>query len=54
MKKKKNLGSFPRHTIQIQDYVPTTNAKEAEINWFYEDIQDILEWTPEKEMPLSS
>lgn len=37
-KKKKALGSFPRQTIQIQDYVPTTNAKGAEINQFYEDI----------------
>ena len=30
----------------IQVYAPTTNAKEAE--WFYEDLQDLLELTPEK------
>ena len=27
----------------IQVYAPTTNAKEAEIEWFYEDLQDLLE-----------
>ena len=27
----------------IQVYVPTTNAKEAEVEWFYEDLQDLLE-----------
>ena len=30
----------------IQVYVPTTNAKEAEVEWFYNDIQDLLELTP--------
>ena len=32
----------------IQVYAPTTNAKEAEIEWFYEDLQDFLELTPPK------
>ena len=32
----------------IQDYDPTTNAKEAEIKQFYEDLQDLLELTPNK------
>ena len=32
----------------IQVYVPTTNAKEAEVEWFYEDLQDFLELTPKK------
>ena len=32
----------------IQVYAPTTNAKEAEVNWFYEDLQDLLELTPKK------
>ena len=30
----------------IQDYAPTSNAKEAEVEWFYEDLQDLLELTP--------
>ena len=29
----------------IQVYAPTTNAEEAEIKWFYEDLQDLLELT---------
>ena len=32
----------------IQVYVPTSNAKEAEVEWFYEDLQDLLELTPQK------
>ena len=32
----------------IQVYVPTSNAKEAEVEWFYEDLQDLLELTPKK------
>ena len=32
----------------IQVYAPTTNAKEAEVEQFYEDLQDLLELTPEK------
>ena len=30
----------------IQFYVPTSNTEEAEVEWFYEDLQDILELTP--------
>ena len=37
----------------IQVYAPTTNAEEAEVDWFYEDLQDLLEVTP-KSMPFSS
>ena len=29
-------------------YAPTTNAKEAEVQWFYEDLKDLLELTPKK------
>ena len=29
--------------VVIQVYVPTCNAKEAEVEWFYEDLQDLLE-----------
>ena len=34
----------------IQAYAPTSNAEEAEVEWFYEDLQDLLELTPEKEV----
>ena len=37
----------------IQVYAPTTNAEEAEFGWFYDDLQDLLELTPEK-MSISS
>ena len=33
----------------IQVYAPTTNVKEAEVEWFYEYLQDFLELTPKKE-----
>ena len=36
----------PFNITVIQVYAPTTNAKEAEVNWFYEDLQDLLELTP--------
>ena len=45
-KQQNDLCSFPRQTIQvtvIQVYAPTINAKEAEVEWFYEDLQDLLE-----------
>ena len=32
----------------IQVYAPTSNAEEAEVEWFYEDLQDLLELTPPK------
>ena len=34
----------------IQVYAPTTNAKEAEVEGFYEDLQDLLEITPKKDV----
>ena len=36
----------PFNITVIQVYAPTTNAKEAEIEWFYDDLQDLLELTP--------
>ena len=33
----------------IQVYAPTTNAEEAEVEWFSEDLQDLLELTPKKD-----
>ena len=32
----------------IQVYAPTTNAEEAEVEWLYEDLQDLLELAPKK------
>ena len=37
----------------IQVYAPTTNAEEAEAEWFYEDLQDLLELIPPKKMSFS-
>ena len=34
----------------IQVYAPTSNAEEAEVEWLYEDLQDILELTLEKDV----
>ena len=34
----------------IQAYAPTSNAEEAEVEWFYEDLQDLLELTPTKDV----
>ena len=34
----------------IQDYTPISNAEEAEVEWFYEDLQDLLELTPKKDV----
>ena len=31
----------------IQVYAPTSNAEETEVEWFYEDLQDLLELTPQ-------
>ena len=36
--------------IVIQIYVPTTDGKEAEVDWFYEDLQDFLELTPDEDV----
>ena len=38
----------PFNITVIQAYAPTTNAEEAEVEWFYEDLQDLLELTPKK------
>ena len=34
----------------IQVYAPTSNAKQAEVEQFYEDLQDLLELTPQKDV----
>ena len=38
----------PFNITEIQVYAPTSNAEEAEVEWFYEDLQDLLELTPKK------
>ena len=38
----------PFSIIVIQVYAPITNVEEAEVEWFYEDLQDFLELTPKK------
>jgi len=40
----------PFNITVIQVYVPTRNAEEAEVEWFYEDLQDLLELTPKKDV----
>ena len=34
----------------IQVYAPTSNAEEAEVEWFYIDLQDLIELTPKKDV----
>ena len=36
----------PFSSTVIQAYAPTSNTEEAEVEWFYEDLQDLLELTP--------
>ena len=43
----------PFNITVIQIYAPTSNAEEAEVEQFYEDLQDLLELTPKKELFLS-
>ena len=40
----------PSSITIIQVYAPNTNAEEAEVEWFYEDLQDLLELTPKKDV----
>ena len=40
----------PINITVIQVYAPTSNAEEAEVEWFYEDLQDLLELTPQKDI----
>ena len=40
----------PFNITVIQVYAPTTNAKEAKVEWFYEDLQDLLELKPKKDV----
>ena len=40
----------PFNITVIQGYAPTSNAEEAEVEWFYEDPQDLIELTPKKDI----
>ena len=42
----------PFNITVTQVYAPTSNAEEAEVQWFYEDLQDLLELTPKKRCPF--
>ena len=45
-----SLQGKPFNISVIQVYAPTSNAEEAEVEWFYEDLQDLLELTPTKDV----
>ena len=52
-KQQNDLCLFPRQTIQYQSdpsLCPTSNAEEAEVEQFYEDLQDLLELTPKTDV----
>ena len=40
----------PLNNTVIQVYAPTSNAEEAEVEWFYKDLQDLSELTPKKDV----
>ena len=47
-----HFQSKPFNITVIQVYAPTRNAEEAEVERFYEDLQDLLELTPKKRCPF--
>ena len=52
-KRQNDLCLFPRQTIQYHSnpsQSPTSNAEEDEVEQFYEDLQDLLELTPKKDV----
>ena len=40
----------PFNITVIEVYAPTGSAEEAEVEWFYEDLQDLLELTPKRDV----
>ena len=46
------LQGKPSNITVIQVYAPTSNAEETEVEQFYEDLQDLLELTPKKDVLL--
>ena len=51
LKNDKLISFFPRQTIKYHSN-PTSNTEEAEVEWFYEDLQDLLELTTKKRCPF--
>ena len=52
-KRQNDLCSFPNKPLNItviQAYAPTSNSEEAEVEWFYEDLQDLSELTPKNDV----
>ena len=52
-KQQNDLCSFPRQPFNIRVihvYDPTSKAEEVEVKWFYEDLQDLSELTPKKDV----
>ena len=45
-----SFQSKPFNITVIQVYAPITDAKKAEVEWFYKDLQDLLEPTPKKDV----
>ena len=45
-----HFQSKPFNVTVIQVYAPITNAKEGEVEWLYEDLQELLELTPKKDV----
>ena len=45
-----HLQDKPFNITVIQVYVLTSNAEEAEVEWFYDDLQDLLELIPKKDV----
>ena len=43
-----HFQSKPFNITVIQVSAPTTNVEEAEVEWFYDDLKDLLELTPKK------
>ena len=48
-----HLQGKPFNITVIQFYAPTSNTEEAEVEQFYEDLQDLVELTPKKEISFS-
>ena len=44
------LQGIPFSITEIQVYAPTSNAEETEVERFYEDLQDLLELTPKRDV----
>ena len=44
------LQGKPFNITVIQVYAPTSNGEEVEVEWFYEDLQDLSELTPKKDV----